>query len=1591
MKTSRSAAFLSTIAFTFLLGLSLNLRAQPKLTDAQLLALRPTPTNLVPASGTFWSVSLTNYPPLPCDPFPSLPAYHLPDGSWLYDDSAIAYPPPPPRDAAAAARLQINQANQQALISQRRMASPMLDDSGPPPLPDPTNSLPVSYTPQLLSPPPPTNGTFWFLINSNYPPLFWDPFPDCPVYLLFDGSYLIDDSSVNWAEYFATNTPSYDPPPQRPEPHVYTNGLWLQITGVSNSIAHVILHGTTAGTAYTILSRQSWQSNDPWDSEMPLTGADGQDWTPFQVETFGRRVLFLWAEVGTVLPQRLWLQSIGISGGYYNLILHGTSGSEQSLYDILSTGALSRSNNWNNWAVETNSPAASGQYWTPISISLSARPRLFLAARSWTTTDGSIPDWWLLQNDLPLNTDPYALCPCGDGWTILQAWQNGWNPNDWHTPPAPTGLTVKYFGPSTNIIVTWASCPGPILSYTVARSTFSYDATNYFSLTNQTTLLDAAPASMDPNFPAAYQVRAEYQGGPSAWSAIVSVFAPDISLEACSGGGQDFLGGLDYMASTTADAAVVRGPQGNLYLVTGHVPASVVKLRIWASPIIDSWNAPKYPLFNQANYLWEWPQPFTNEVSSGYWEVDPAALQSGFIQLPVALVPPYGTYALTVETVAADGRVSDCRPIWGSAQVYSQIWLSDAWDWPSQSGAVPFLDGRRHIQQNIEFQLRAAQGRHIGPTTNEVPFAVEQQACINGRQCSYDESASVSYVEAGFHHYYGPDMNNWWTWQGLALDPFRPFEQNYFYANWLSTSLPWGAQPKGLWLPYSGYTEGTMEVDQPYRQFSVWSYVNGGGTNPVPALLFTNDARWIFAADVGALNQFAGDWETNAWDGNTRSNYTVYADYSNLYGLGLRSVVTVDHDPWSSPACQFRLAYPGDTLGSDANLPYFFEVDRPQLVTIGYYFAPHQCVWTPPDAYGGQWAYNLYPRPGESGFTTGTQSPLMITSIGQPFFVAAWAKQALTNGFTNVFAYPEQYFDRACTIDANGSPTTNSAGLLSPYGEFFPTVPGPAALRTMADIDTGQQGTGIVNIIKLQLDVDHNGQMDLSFGGPDNTSQARPYPFWINNDCDYWSHSGDPGHDVNDPEMPDYKDVCIPSQRDLEDWARLWICGVPALTNANCQVTLSWANISSGSPTINLVEAAEPDGGTSYLTDSNASAAYDLHLGGPRAGKFGTVSSNSPLVLPNRFFTNNIVKHFLFEGAALGSGELVLTITQNATNVIGRTGAWLDLRDIKDFFEQVVITNNMSGAVSNWTGEIAGVQAAALSPTDEGTNIIVLVHGINVGDWDWLQNSETAFKRLYWQGYRGRFTTVKWPCNFLTPPNIWDPAVFNLSELKAYKASTALKDYLTQLRARFPGYRLNILAHSQGNVVASEALKQGAPFDTYVLTQGAVPASAYDANALTNTDLTSREYGPFITPEWQPLGYHGAYTNLSGGRMVNFYNPSDGVLAIWLLDQKIVKPSQFYSYDGTDCWYLVDGDFNLYRRVTDTQESRSMISRSRSWPIGMQGPVPPLDTQGVINDSVNLFMSYGFYNAVAEHSAEFTRPIQTVWYYYRDLLRAFAP
>ncbi len=993
------------------------------------------------------------------------------------------------------------------------------------------------------------------------------------------------------------------------------------------------------------------------------------------------------------------------------------------------------------------------------------------------------------------------------------------------------------------------------------------------------------------------------------------------NLQANYNGGNSAWSSVALYDVAYPSVSLITGPSGYLYVVVNNTPSDLSALRFYR--------------FSQQyfqNGSWFWPYGhgpnYPADLANGYFEIPASSITNGIAQIPASQAYAYGRYNFKVQTICSNG-----------ASTVSE-WLG------SPVAINAFVDGRVQLKQNLIFLLRAA--------SDTGPFEV------NGTL------QPVNCVISGFYN------------SNLGFDPLRPFENNYFNRNFV-------LDPNNLYTTDNlslfyviGMPIGTYYGDF-YDDYNSDLYLNNPTyssgfsscittNNPVApsSLLTTSQTRWILP--MSYITFFGSGLSVGE---------------SNYFGLAFLSEAIPFY---TNSQFVIQTYYPGDNPGTTG---FYYEADQPGFQTVDYYFArPGVDPMPEQDASDYDWE----PRP--TLFSTTNTTPLMITSVGNPNFqVAGYAKLAVTNGYPGVYGYLGQYFDQAYTEDTNGVATTTPTGIRSPYGNFFATEPGPAALMTMPDVDTGARGTCTVYCVSIVLDKNHDGIMDTSFNGPDATSQASPMEFWVN------SGNDKPGSGTNldkdlpvPPNAPNYQYHEIRCQRNLENFARLWLCGMPPLpANQGYSVNLSLSPISGTNPAINLYLAADSAGGIGYLTNTDL-AVQQVGVWNPLA----TLSGNASLTFADGTFAFGGNLSFLFEGAGTGEGQLTLTISQNG-NTIAQTSAYLDLHDIKDFYERATITNNMSGAISNWSSTIEDVQPATANLLGNDTNLIVFVHGFNVGPWDWLDDSDTVFKRLYWAGYHGKFMTVKWPAEPLT---VWtgiteNTSIFNNSEINAYKAGTALKNYLSQLRTRFPNYQLNVLAHSQGNAVMGEAIEQGAPFDTYILTQGAMPASSYDVNTLTDSTLLAAE-ALVHTPEWQPMGYHGVYTNMTG-TIVSFFNTNDSVLNVWIADQSAGKPNgyanhlltplaPYYSYDGDDGWWngILYGLFSSYL-VTDPQESRAMISRSRTQAVGRQ------DTGGVINSTIDLAAKFGFTTGTAEHSAEWTRPIQTSLPYYKQVLLQIQP
>ena len=1004
---------------------------------------------------------------------------------------------------------------------------------------------------------------------------------------------------------------------------------------------------------------------------------------------------------------------------------------------------------------------------------------------------------------------------------------------------------------------------------------------------------------------------------------------------------------------------IARGAQGRYILLVPNIPQNVVTVRIYPQGIGDT-----YPndVFNSVFGFYQQPEyGFAPALNGTYFDVPTSDFTNGQYIIPVAQMPYYGDYNVICRALDAN---NDPGPA-SSAYNVGQPVAEDV-----DLAFIPFLDATEQIKENAVFQLETADKNGAFSFTVNNPYGNPT-----------DVSFPPNYVYAGFlfPYDYGSPYFNY-----AFLDPFKPFEDNYFYRNFVyaNTNLNTdGSLASGVYYDASSFPPIQIP-NLTLFSFPEFDFVSTGNTNDLQPQMSATANQWLYTA-----YEPASPSQGNIGISKSGTNLFLNGGKSNVFGLTYQSAKRI----YGNGTLHTDTLNSGGGSIPDVGYPEYFygQVTPPQLQPTGYFFAiPNQDY-----------------LPGHAGFNPNNPTnSMMVTAVAQSLQVGAWAKEQLVNGASGKTAYVQQYFDKAYLADSNGNFNTNTpTGILSEYGEFFPTAAGKTFLTTKP-VGTNQ-GLLAVNTFALAADVNHDGVIDTTFGGPDFTTAAHPFRFWVNNGYD--GVGGD--FPVEGATPPNYSLGTITCPRDLENFARLWICGMPSLTN-NWQVTLSWANVSSGNPGINLYNSVETNGGTGYLTDTNIAAmqsTFTITGGSPPAysisgagATIGRLTNGVTLIFQASYFTNGGNYHFLFEGSGVGSGELALTLSDGSGNPILQTGLWLDLHDIKDFYEMARATNVTSTVPpSSLISQFQPLKTISAAP-NETKQMIVFVHGINNTDFNVQDSAETMYKRLYWSGYNGRLAAFRWPCGYLPFENTWYPFEYNESEFWAYKSAPAFKGYLNFLRNRpdLSGYEINIIAHSQGNAVASEALSEGAPFDNYILTQGAVPAHCYDGNAPALQVLLNAEAAT-PTPYAAPIGgYNQCWANISGN-LIDYYNTNDFALASgttlglqsnWVANQAGYKPEAFaggpsYIYYPSNHTAVAYYNFSSYT-VTDFQESRSMVARSRTSAVGAQGGLG-----GVLNSSasVDLLGTFGFGKTREEHSAEFSRPIQTVWGYYDQVLRSF--
>ena len=160
--------------------------------------------------------------------------------------------------------------------------------------------------------------------------------------------------------------------------------------------------------------------------------------------------------------------------------------------------------------------------------------------------------------------------------------------------------------------------------------------------------------------------------------------------------------------------------------------------------------------------------------------------------------------------------------------------------------------------------------------------------------------------------------------------------------------------------------------------------------------------------------------------------------------------------------------------------------------------------------------------------------------------------------------------------------------------------------------------------------------------------------------------------------------------------------------------------------------------------------------------------------------------YFLFEGVARGKGRLVLKLLQNGQTLAEYPPLYLEIKDVKDMYERWTVgdvTEPNFPIASPIDYEVWPATTATQDPgpsqmplpaptTDAEKDYILLVHGWNCSPFDKEYVGNTAFKRLYWQGFKGRFGLFRWPTfHFEGAPPVHH---FDASEHRAWESSLGL-------------------------------------------------------------------------------------------------------------------------------------------------------------------------------------------------------------------------
>jgi Concanavalin A-like lectin/glucanases superfamily len=1151
----------------------------------------------------------------------------------------------------------------------------------------------------------------------------------------------------------------------------------------------------------------------------------------------------------------LWLNPASLSNNLANLFVANSD--PDILYEIQGKTNLTQAN-WTSLGYVNGSELTN---MTAASLPIGKTSTLFLRIRSWVDSTGTgIPDWWWLKYfGQDTNVDAYAD-PEGDGYSNLQKFQLGLDPTNFDTPPAPTGVYAYVDSTGSNVLVSWNPSPGPVTNYIIYRS--DYDEDTY---ENGPFVQVGEVSGTNTSFEDAGLINSDndYSDLYDAYE-MAAVYPGGTSASSDAFGiNSGPPGSPTFNDNIYITANLVRNGTGRWQVMFSGVPTNS------AQTITLSWYA-----FDEA---YEGYSDFVGEM-----DISTTNLTNGVYQISDTDLVNYMGDSLSAQLFGPNGEPGEVV----------------------QAGVLPndapyFVDGRQHLKQNLNFLIRAA--------SIYQPLA----AYMNGTFYGWDDGPyeqSTNLEEFSFlHHDFTTDYTGFNVGPINVLDDLWPFTANYDLANNFIDTTRTNATPFGS---------------------TNFTFVPNFTTNiPASPLLSHSDPYWILQPGFQTSSSAnTTDWGVTLTSSNTLASFS--SGQNNLFGLPFETGSLVDRTNQGN-ALYYQSLDPGGNATAPSGYQMLFYASwcpAPILNLVNYYFAPlvnpsgdTMSLPGEVDLYGNP--TQPYPLPIFDDFVVTNQTPpIIVGTIGQPIIIGAWAKYSISNSSPAKYAYLGQYFQtNAFLLNTNGTVTTNNAGILSPYGEFFPLQAGVAELVTMPDIDTGQQGTNVIRIVSMNADANHDGTMDLSYSGPDQTSLSRPLRFWANDDQDsgdYGGNDGIPGQIAPTADGYNYSELDyngnplyrIHGTRDLVDFFPVYLnigslfqsnalsAGI-SITDTNWQFVLSQADEVLRFAYTDLT----PTNCMNFLRDTNEArnlGGYPGETGNYAGAQLTTISNivDGGAPLSSSFIAGIATNNqgiILVEAATNTTQPLVLTI-YHGTNQIAQTQLYLSISGVEQMFRsKTLLLNPEPGTVADRLTD-----ASVPNEPDTTDNNFVFVHGYNVLPNEARGVAANMFKRLYWSGSHAKFWAVTWEGADTkgTYPfgNLFTPD-YHTNVYNAFNTAAAFATFVATLT----NGPVVVAAHSLGNMVVLDALDEySAPISQYFMLDAAVPMEAIDPSVGTNSYMVDSAWQTYsnrlYAANWHNLftnldyrsllAWNGRLTNFNGEQVYNFYSHGEEVLREWDVD-----------------------------------------------------------------------------------------------------------